>query len=78
MVEMFLIFSSGTATSAGDSYQLSFYGRYYNNGQGYATNKGGYIKASVYNSSLYGGQPSGQRYFNLGNKILIIIVQFFQ
>jgi hypothetical protein len=60
------IFSSGGASSAGDSYQLSFYGRYFNTGQGYQTNKGGYIRGGVVSGASIGGQPSGRGILYLG------------
>ena len=40
------IFSSGSLNTAGDSYQLNFYSRYYDGGQGHITNKSAYLKGT--------------------------------
>ena len=60
------IFSSGGASSAGDSHQLSFYGRYFNTGQSYQTNKGGYIRGGVVTGASLDGQARGEGILYIG------------
>jgi hypothetical protein len=61
------IFSSGNQNTAGDSYQLNFYARYYNGGQGMVTNKAAYIKGAAANDYLYPPQAMGRGTLILGS-----------
>jgi hypothetical protein len=62
------IFSSGTTTNYGDSYELDFYARYGNAGQGIVTNKAGYLKATAINdNNLYPPQSAGRGTLILGS-----------
>ena len=61
------IFSTGNAGAYGDSYQLSFYARYGNAGQGIQTNKAAYIKGSVANDAILPPQACGRGTLVLGS-----------
>jgi hypothetical protein len=61
------IFSSGSSSAYGDSYELNFYARYGNGGQGIVTNKAGYIKATAINDYIYPPQAMGRGTLILGS-----------
>jgi hypothetical protein len=61
------IFSTGSTNTYGDSYQLSFYARYGNAGQGIQTNKAAYIKGSVVNDAILPPQACGRGTLVLGS-----------
>lgn len=53
------IFSSGGTSTSGPSYELNFYARYFNPGQGYQTGKAGYIVGNAVGISNDNGSGRG-------------------